>query len=594
MRDYSRLFDCITEERIGQKDILLAGKIDGAYKGISGKEVIKQVDELCNGLIQYGIHYHDNTVEGRDKIGLISNSRTEWLVTDLAVQKSGAILVPLYPNTNPDEIIYVFNEAQVKMCFVSNKAIYDKLKSIQEEIPSLEQIVPFDELEGVKSWNAYRKQPNEAEAAEIKRRSDQIKEDDVATIIYTSGTTGKPKGVMLSHKNIVSNVKNVEHVITAIPVENKKSLSFLPLNHIFEKTVSYIYLFNAYSIYYAESMETIGDNLKEVQPSLFVTVPRLLEKVYEKIMSKGEQLSGIKKQLFFWAVGLGNKYTLHGRSAFYNLQLSLANKLIFSKWREALGGNVKAIIVGGAACPPRLARLFTAGQIPIMEGYGLTETSPVIAVNEFDPHKRMFGTVGPVIPNVEVKILDDGEIVCRGDNVMVGYYKNPEQTAETIKDGWLYTGDIGALVDGKFLKITDRKKELFKTSGGKYVAPQIIETKLKESRLIEQVMVLGADEKYVGALIVPNFENLKAWMQHKNLTFTSNEDVFKLPEVRDKFKRVLEKYNENFNPVEQVKRFRLLPKEFSVEGGEMTPKLSLKRKKIMEKYHAEIDKIYKR
>lgn len=594
MGDYSRLFDSVTEKRIGHKDILLAGKINGKYQGISGKEVIKQVDELCNGLIKHGIHYNDNTVESRDKIGLISNSRTEWLVTDLAVQKSGAILVPLYPNTNPDEIIYVFNEAQVKMCFVSNKLIYDRLIEIQASIPSLEEIVPFDEIDGVKSWMAYRKSPTQEEAAEIKKRSDHVHEDDVATIIYTSGTTGKPKGVMLSHKNIVSNVKNVQDIINAIPVQEKKSLSFLPLNHIFEKTISYIYLFNAYSIYYAESMETIADNLKEVQPSLFVTVPRLLEKVYEKIMNKGEQLTGIKKALFFWAVGLGNKYTLHNRSAIYNMQLSLANKLIFSKWREALGGKVQAIVVGGAACPPRLARLFTAGNITIMEGYGLTETSPVIAVNEYDPNKRMFGTVGTVIPNVEVKLLEDGEIICRGDNVMVGYYKNPEQTAETIKDGWLYTGDIGEMVDGKFLKITDRKKELFKTSGGKYVAPQLIENKLKESRLIEQVMVLGANEKYVSALIVPNFENLKAWMQHKNLTFTTNEDVFKLPEVRDKFKRVLEKYNVNFNPVEQVKRFRLLPQEFSVEGGEMTPKLSLKRKKIMEKYHSEIDKIYKR
>jgi long-chain acyl-CoA synthetase len=377
------------------------------------------------------------------------------------------------------------------------------------------------------------------------------------------------------------------------PGSNHKALSFLPLNHIFEKMVTYIYLFKGTAIYYAQGLDTIGENLKEVKPDLFTTVPRLLEKVYEKIMSKGNELSGMKKKLFFWAHDLATRYEINTNQGIsYNIQLAIANKLIFSKWREALGNNIRCIVSGGAACQVRLIRIFTAAKIPIMEGYGLTETSPVISVNRYDVKRRMFGTVGPLIDGVEVKIAEDGEILCKGPNVMMGYYKRPDLTAETIKDGWYYTGDIGMMVDNKFLKITDRKKELFKTSGGKYVAPLPIENKLKESKFIEQVMVVGSEKKFVGALIVPSFSNLKEWFRQQGLNFQSPEQAIREPQVVELYKDLVEAFNKYFNHVEQIKRFELLPREWSVESGEMTPKLSLKRKVVMEKFRASIDRIY--
>lgn len=593
MINYTRLFDCIDPQRIGNKEVLLAGKKNKVYQPYSGTQVIKEVNALANGLIRLGLQHHQTT-ETREKVGIVSNSRPEWLITDLAVQKTGAILVPLYPNTNPEEIAYVFREAGVKYCFVHDKNTYKKLRSIQDQIPTLEYIYTFLEVEDAPNWSELKIDPDAAAQAVIDQRSDAITEDDVATIIYTSGTTGKPKGVMLTHKNIMSNVRSTEEVINGIGIEDKKSLSFLPLNHIFEKTVTYIYLFNQYSIYYAESMETIAENLREVKPALFVTVPRLLEKVYEKIMNTGGALKGVKRNLFYWAVTLGNQYDTRKRSAFYNMKLAIANKIIFNKWRAALGGQVKAIVVGGAACPPRIARLFSAAQIPIMEGYGLTESSPVIAVNRYEEENRVLGTVGEAINGVEIKIAEDGEILCKGDNVMLGYYKNQEETSQAIVNGWLHTGDIGTLIEGRFLKITDRKKELFKNSGGKYIAPQPIENKLKESRYIEQIMVLGANEKYVGALIVPNFVNMKKWMLLNGLPYTTDADAVKNEAVIKHYKSVVEKYNKEFSAIEQVKRFVLLEKEWSVEEGTMTPKLSLKRKVILEKYKDAIDDIYRR
>ncbi|MNU30898.1 Long-chain-fatty-acid--CoA ligase FadD15 [compost metagenome] len=591
--NYTRLFDCIAPERIGDKEVLLAGKKNKQYQPLSGQQVIDAVHALANGLIRLGLQQLEGT-EAREKVGIVSNSRPEWIITDLAVQQIGGILVPLYPNTNLDEIIYIFNEAEVKYCFVHDKNMYKKLLSAKEQIPCLQYIYTYTEIEDAPHWSTLHQTPDAAELAEIQRRRDAVAEEDVTTIIYTSGTTGKPKGVMLTHKNIVSNVKNTEEAINGIGIEDKKSLSFLPLNHIFEKTVTYIYLFNRYSVYYAESMETIAENLKEVQPALFVTVPRLLEKVYEKIMNTGSALTGIKRKLFFWAVELGDQYDTRNRSAWYNFQLSIANKLIFDKWRAALGGKVKAIVVGGAACPPKLARLFSAAQIPIMEGYGLTESSPVIAVNRYEEENRLFRTVGPAITDIEIRIAEDGEILCKGDNVMHGYYKNPEETANVIVDGWLHTGDIGTMIEGRFLKITDRKKELFKNSGGKYIAPQPIENKLKESRFIEQVMAVGANEKYVGALIVPNFEHLQKWMLLNGMSFTTNAAAVKEEAVLKHYKAILDKYNKEFSAIEQVKKFSLLEKEWTVEEGTMTPKLSLKRKVIVEKYKEQIDDIYRR
>jgi long-chain acyl-CoA synthetase len=398
---------------------------------------------------------------------------------------------------------------------------------------------------------------------------------------------------MLSHHNVVSNVCDSNCVFEEIGVEGKRALSFLPLNHVFERMVSYIYIYNGVSIYYAESMEKMGVNLKEVKPLIFTTVPRLLEKVYEGIMAKAATLTGIKKKLFYWALGLGLKYDLNKRMGFwYNLQLGLANKLVFSKWRDALGANVKAIVTGSAACQVKLLRVFTAAKVPILEGYGLTETSPVIAVNRMNPKNRMFGTVGTLIDNVEVKIAEDGEILCKGPNIMMGYYKRPDLTAEVLKDGWFHTGDIGIIIDNKFLKITDRKKEIFKTSGGKYVAPQPIENKMKESKWIEQMMVTGAEQKFTGALIVPSFNALKEWCREHGIEFTGNEKIIKNEKVVNLIKDTVERYNQNFNQVEQIKKFELLPYEWSVEGGELTPTLKLKRKVIMEKYKDAVERIY--
>ena len=433
--------------------------------------------------------------------------------------------------------------------------------------------------------------PDKEILARILTITSGIKYEDLATVIYTSGTTGTPKGVMLSHKNILTNV--MASLKCFPPGNHLRALSFLPLNHILERMVSYLYLFKGTSIYYAESMDTIGENLKEVQPHLFVTVPRLLEKVYDRIMQKGAELTGLKKKLFYWAHGLSTNFELNQRQAIgYRFQLSIANKIIFNKWREGLGNNIKCIVSGGAALQVRLVRIFTAAQIPILEGYGLTETSPVISVNSYEAKDRMIGTVGPILEGVEVRIAEDGEILCKGPNVMMGYYKRPDLTAEAVTDGWFHTGDIGMMTDSRFLKITDRKKEMFKTSGGKYVAPLPIENKLKESILVEQVIVVGAERKFVGALIVPSFPHLKDWCKQNGITFTSNEEIILHPKVLELYKGIVENYNKYFNHVEQIKKFELLRQEWSIETGEMTPKLSLKRKVIMEKYRDAIERIY--
>lgn len=588
---YTRLFDCLAQKEVIEKSVLLSSKVNGSYQDISTKTIIDDTNALTNGLIQLGVMVKEG-IENQDKIGLISNSRPEWLITDFACQQAGAVLVPIYPNTNIDEIIYIFNEAGISFCFVNDKKTYQKLLAVKEQIPKLKQIYSFVEGNDVNYWRNIFVAPSESEIRAIEQRKNSIKEEDIATIIYTSGTTGKPKGVMLSHKNIVSNIKGLKEVIDGIGIEDKKCLSFLPLNHIFEKTITYVYLFNGFSIYYAEGMETIAQNLKEVKPALFVTVPRLLEKVYEKIMNTGSELTGFKHKLFFWAVGLADKFKLGGNNPIYNAQLALANKIIFNKWRAALGGNIHAIVVGGAACPPKLARLFTAAQVPIMEGYGLTESSPVIAVNRYEIQNRRIGTIGPKLENVTIKLADDGEILCKGENVMVGYYKNPEETKQVIVDGWLHTGDIGTIVDDRFYKITDRKKELFKNSGGKYIAPQPIENRLKESRLIEQVMVVGANRKYVAALIVPNFENLQKWMLLNGLKYENTHSAVENDAVNKHYKMIISEMNKEFSAIEGIKRFKLLDREFSLEKGELTPKLSMKRKVITENFESVINELF--
>lgn len=587
-----RLFDSLQYqlEKFPKLDALNA-KVKGSWRHYSTLEIQQIVNKLSAGLLKLGVGGNDFTPEGADKIAIISNNRPEWVFTDLAVQQTGAILTPIYPTTNPNELEFILNDAKVKYIFVSNEEMLAKVRGVQPRIPSLLNIYTFDDIEGSESWMNVVDLSTEPLLRQVEEIKEKIPSDHLATIIYTSGTTGVPKGVMLSHKNIVSNVYFSKVSFPFPDSPQLKVLSFLPLNHIFEKMVTYIYLFSGISIYYAESLETIGDNLKEIQPQGFTTVPRLLEKVYEKIMAKGSELKGVKRALFFWSVSLGKKYDNYNPpGGLYSLQLKIARKLVFKKWKEALGGNIEFIITGGAACPENLLRIFNGAGIPIYEGYGPTEHSPVICVNR--KAENNFGTVGPPIDGVEVKLQEDGEICCKSDSTMVGYYKRPDLTAETIIDGWLHTGDIGVWINKKYLKITDRKKELFKTSGGKYVAPQPIENKLKENRYIEQVMVVGDGRKFVGALIVPSFVNLKDWMKHNNLQFTTNEAAIQLPEVKKHFSELVEHYNEHFNHVEKVKKFELLPKEWTIESGEMTPKLSMKRKVILEKFRNNIENIY--
>lgn len=587
-----RLFDCLDKLlKEMPNNPLLVAKEGGQWKPYTTSEVADTVEKLCAGLISLGVSCHDMSVEKRDKIAILSKNRPEWVMLDLAVQKIGAILVPVYPTIHINDLEFVLNDAEVKYVFVNDEELFHKVEVVRPKVGSLKGIYSFEQVAGCQHWKTLLTAGRQDHFQQIEIYAEKIYTEDLFTIIYTSGTTGTPKGVMLSHHNILSNVMAS---LPCFPVGDlKKALSFLPLNHIFERMVTYIYLFCGTTIYYAESLDTIGENLKEVKPNLFTTVPRLLEKVYDKIMQKGAELTGTKRKLFFWAHDLAERFEINkNQGLWYNIQLRLANKLIFSKWREALGGNLCSIVTGGAACQVRLIRIFTAARIPIMEGYGLTETSPVIAVNRFEESGRMFGTVGPLLNNVEVKIAEDGEILCKGPNVMMGYYKRDDLTVEAIKDGWYYTGDIGTMVDGRFLKITDRKKELFKTSGGKYVAPLPIENKLKESPFIEQVMVVGPERKFVGALIIPAFPNLRDWCRQQGIKDGSNEELIRQPKVQEFYKELTESFNKFFNQVEQVKRFELLPNDWTVETGEMTPKLSLKRKVVMEKYKDAINRIY--
>jgi long-chain acyl-CoA synthetase len=589
-----RLFDCLDHQLQNfPKQDMLAAKENGQWITYSTEQVAKTALHFSAGLLELGVSGHNFTPEGSDKIAIISNNRPEWVFTDLAAQQIGAILIPVYPTTNPLELEFILNDTATKYVFVSSKDLYDKIKDVTAKVPSVINIYSFDKIDGVPHWSEITNLATENSIAKVEALKTQIPDSHLATIIYTSGTTGVPKGVMLRHSNIYSNVVYSKKSFPFEDAPETRVLSFLPLNHIFEKTCTYIYLYSGISIYYAESLDTIGDNLKEVKPNGFTTVPRLLEKVFEKIMLAGSHLTGIKRTMFFWAVDLAEKYdNIKSGGLWYNMQLALANKLIFQRWREALGGNVAFIITGGAACQVKLLRIFNAAKIPVYEGYGPTENSPVISVNRAQKGGQKFGTVGPVIDGIQVRLAEDGEIQVTGSCVMAGYYKRPDITAETVVDGWLLTGDIGVFEDGKFLKIIDRKKELFKTSGGKYVAPQPIENKLMESPFVEQLMVVGSERKFVGALIVPSVATLKEWMREKEIPFTTIEDALHHPKVLELYRQLVESFNTFFNHVEQIKKFELLPREWSVNTGELTPKLSLKRKVIMEKYKDAVERIY--
>lgn len=584
--EVKRLFDIpyYQLEKFPQNDAL-CDKINGEWIKTSTQSYLDQANAVSRGLLKQGI-------QPGDKVALISNNRSEWNICDIGIQQVGAIGVPVYPTISAEVYEYIFNDAGVKLCIVSDEELYQKVMSIKDKVNSLGEVYTYNEVDGAKSWKELLLDADAEADAEIEKRKAAIDYEDLVTLIYTSGTTGNPKGVMLSHKNLLSNVKACE---PRLPVDsNAKSLSFLPVCHVYERMLLYLYQYTGVSIYFAESMDTIGDNLKEVKPNVFTAVPRLLEKVYDKIMAKGEALTGIKRKLFYWAVELGEEYDVKGKSGWYNFKLKIARKLIFSKWQEALGGNCEAVASGSAALQPRLARIYLAAGIPVMEGYGLTETSPVVSVNYEKGNHVRIGTTGTVLDNVEVKIAEDGEILVKGPNVMMGYYNMPEKTAEVLtEDGWFHTGDIGTLVEGEYLKITDRKKEIFKTSGGKYIAPQLMENKFKESRFIEQIMVIGENQKMPAAFIVPAFEFIQEWIKYKKHDIgLSNEEIAKHPLIIDRISKEVDEYNIGFGKWEQIKKFELVSNPWTPETGELTPTLKPKRRVILEKHKDLYDKIY--
>ncbi|MEG0851429.1 MAG: long-chain fatty acid--CoA ligase [Flavobacterium sp.] len=589
MVSITRLFDFpYYQQETYDLPVALATKKNGVWEKTSSQEYIAKANAVSRALLRMG-------VQKDDKIALItSNNRTEWNIMDIGIQQTGAQNVPIYPTISEEDYEYILNHSGSIYCFVSDVEVLEKVNLIKANVPTLKEVYSFNEIEGCKHWSELLTLgEDQSNQAEVEARKDSIKTDDLATIIYTSGTTGRPKGVMLSHRNIVSNVLDSA---PRIPFDPGKStaLSFLPICHIFERMILYIYQYYGISVYFGESIEKISDNLKEVRPNVITAVPRLLEKVYDKIYAKGSELTGIKKKLFFWAIDLGLKYEPYGANgAWYEFQLKIARKLIFSKWKEGLGGNLDLMVSGSAALQPRLTRVFAAAEIPVMEGYGLSETSPVIAVNDQRNRGFKIGTVGKPIRNIEVKIAEDGEILCKGPNVMLGYFKDPEKTAEALQDGYFHTGDIGEIDSEGFLKITDRKKEMFKTSGGKYIAPQIIENAMKQSRFIEQIMVIGDGEKMPGAFIQPNFEFVKEWAKIHKITLgntdaaiSANADVIK------RINEEVESINEKFGNWEKIKRFELTPDVWSIDGGQLTPTLKLKRKIIKEIYKDLYAKIY--
>ena len=584
----TRLFDIPYEAlKNYPKEDALATKYAGTWEKLSTQDFINQGNRFSRGLLSLD-------VKVGDRIGLVStNNRTEWFVVDLGISQIGAITVPVYPTISIEDYVHIFNDAEIKYCFVSDKALYEKLLQVKEQVFSLVEIFTFDEVENARNWLEILHLGNDFSQEEVENRKKGIKGEDLATIIYTSGTTGSPKGVMVTHKNIISNVLGVEN---RIPIPNKdykeiRTLSFLPICHILERMVCYFYFHHGFSTYFAESIEKIGENMKEVKPHFVTVVPRLLEKVYDKIYHKGISAGGLKKLIFLWAMGVNKKYEL-GQPK--NWKQKLADKLVFSKWREGLGGEIVSLISGSAALSISLNKKFQAAGIPIIEGYGLTETSPVIAVNSFDQMK--LGSVGKPLDNLQVKIADDGEILVKGPSVTQEYLNKPEQTKEVFtEDGFFKTGDIGHIDEEGFLIITDRKKEMFKTSGGKYVAPQMIENKAKASRFIEQIMVVGEGEKMPCAFVQPEFDFVKRWAELHNLDIGQTpEEMVKSPELKKRIEKEIDKLNQKLGNWEQVKRIELTPEIWSVDNGMLTPTMKLKRKVIKERYIDLYNKLYEK
>ena len=567
------------------KNDAFANKVNGEWKKYSAVELIETVNKVSLGLMKLG-------VKKDDKIAIISPNRPEWNFIELGIQQLGAVSVPMYPTITVEDYKYIFSDAEVKFIFVAGKELLEKVLEATQTLEGIEGIYTFDKISGAKHWYEVTDLAYGENIAQLESFKAAVEPDNLLTLIYTSGTTGQPKGVMLTHHNIISNIEGIVEAESLPLLSDERALSFLPLCHIYERMDVYVYMYYGVSVYYAESMETIGDNLKEVKPHVFATVPRLLEKVYDKIVAKGYELTGIKKQLFFWALNLGLKYDpMKPMGWWYDTQLKIARKLIFSKWKEALGGNIKLIASGSAALQPRLSRIFWAAGIPIAEGYGLTETSPVISSSILNDFR--IGCVGTVLPNVQLKIAEDGEICVKGPSIMKGYYKKPEATAEAIdSEGWFHTGDIGELSEGKYLKITDRKKEIFKTSGGKYVAPQLVENKLKESVLIEQAIVVGEGQKFPSALIIPDFNALKEWCSRNGIDYGDDAQMIKNDKVKDKINQEVKDLMKSIAQYQQVKKVELLPKLFTIESGELTPTLKLKRKIIHGKYKELIEGMY--
>ncbi len=585
----SRIFDILSIKVENQPlDRCLNDKRNGEWTALSTEKLFDSVNSISAALIEMG-------VKPQDKIALISsNNRSEWSILDMAILQVGAISVPLYPNISSKDYEYILNHSESIFCFISDQQIYDKVFSIKKQVKGLKEIYAFDEIKGCKNWvellQIGKEEWNEKKLSETKSNVDS---DAIATIIYTSGTTGTPKGVVLSHGNIVSNVISATK---KFPFENRNqtALSFLPLCHIFERTFIYGYLYNGIEVYYAESLETISENLNEVKPNFMTAVPRLLEKVYDKIYAKGDDLKGLKKSLFYWAVDVALKYEPYNKSGLiYRIKHSIANKLILSKWKEALGGNLEVICSGSAPLQSRLARVFAAAGMTIAEAYGLTETSPAISVNDLRNRGLKIGTVGKIIDGVEVLIADDGEILCKGPNIMKGYYKDPIQTLEVMEGDYFKTGDIGTIDEDGFLKITDRKKQMFKTSGGKYIAPQVIESQLKQSLLIEQIVVIGEGKNMASALIQPNFEQAKLWLNKNGIPCGNDHDtISKNESLIEQINKEIRSHDQSFGKWEQVKVIKLTPNVWTIEDGHMTPTMKVKRKVVIDKYHDLIDEIY--
>lgn len=588
--EFTRTFDLLEKYKTvySNKQDALVAKEMGFWKKYSANDYEYYANNISYGLLSLGL-------KRGDKVATISNNRPEWNFTDMGLSQADIIHVPIYPTISIDDYDYILRHCEPGLVIVSDKMLFEKVNPIADKIPSIKDIYSFNNIKGVKNWMdivELGKKNEHLQKEKLLQIKANIKKEDPVTLIYTSGTTGNPKGVLLSHNNIISNINSVCTVFHFN--ENDRALSFLPINHVFERTVNYYYQFKGLSIYYAENLGTIADNIREVKPNLFVTVPRLLEKVYDRIISRGRDLKGIKKWIFFRAVNLGLRFELNRQNGWlYHLKLRIADKLIFSKWREALGDNIDLIVSGGAKIQPRLIRVFNAAGIKLIEGYGLTETSPVIAVNNISTNEIRIGTVGPPLSGVEVKIADDGEILCRGNNVMMGYYKEPELTKQAIdEEGWFHTGDIGIMEEGKYLKITDRKKEIFKLSSGKYIAPQVIENKLKESVFIEQIMIIGENQKFTSAIILPDFLFVRNWCANHGIQYRDNKGLIQNAAVIDRIQEEVNDLNKQLGLAEQVKRFRLVHDEWSPLTGELSPTLKLKRKFLLEKYNDIIEEIF--